>query len=171
MEEPVPLLKHRGNEETCWLLLLQLKTKLGFLFATGELQPVHTRSVSCISWPWHSSRLQKQIPLAPNAASIRQLQWFCSVCSQTSFDYDGAIYKVILCWHDFLPLYQAISLSSKAVGLSFCILEALILSHLLSEQQLLISHLKSLISNLFLLLVPVTLLPVWTPESCRVQDL
>lgn len=46
---------------------------------------MHTPSVSCISWPWHSSRSQKQIPLAPNAASIRQLQWFCSVCSQTSF--------------------------------------------------------------------------------------
>lgn len=54
-------------------------------------------------------------------------------------------------------------------GKPFHILEDLILSHPLSEQQLLISHLKSLISDLLLLPVPIMLLLLQPLEDVYIR--
>lgn len=70
------------------------------------------------------------------------------------FDYDCAVYQVVLCWHDFFSPVSSCLYPQEPRGLSFCIFKALLIAHLPSKQ-LLIHHLNSLISNCILLLVPV----------------
>lgn len=90
--------------------------------------------VTCINWPQH---------FCPVLSQTYFLLWWCYLKGYSS--------------HDFLPCIRQYLCPQKSWGLSFHISE-LILSHLLSEQQLLICHLNSLISDLVLPPVPIMLL-------------